>query len=340
MEMPVSSLTGLTLQDLLDAGLHFGHQTKRWNPKMKRYIFDKRNGIHIIDLTQTVTLLDEAAAFLRDIALSGKKVLFVATKKQAQEVVKEAAVSCGQHHMTERWLGGTLTNNQTIRRSVKRMRQIEAMGRNNNGILSVHKKEASSLRRELDKLQKNLGGVADMDNKPGAIFIVDICREQNAVAEATRLKIPIIAIVDTNADPDTIEHVIPGNDDAVRGIKLIVDAFAKVIKDAGDEYSRVAAERQRQRDAEQTQQDAQERAARKSRGEADEAEKRAKAKLTETRKRAAQAAKAAVEAKAASVEAAPEEGEAVEPAAAPVEVEAAPAEVTAEAPAADTPAAE
>ena len=325
MEMPVSSLTGLTLQDLLDAGLHFGHQTKRWNPKMKRYIFDKRNGIHIIDLTQTVTLLDEAAAFLRDIALSGRKVLFVATKKQAQEVVKEAAVSCGQHHMTERWLGGTLTNNQTIRRSVKRMRQIEAMGRNNNGVLSVHKKEASSLRRELDKLQKNLGGVADMDNKPGAIFIVDICREQNAVAEALRLKIPIVAIVDTNADPDSIDYVIPGNDDAVRGIKMIVDAFAKVIRDAGDEYSRIAAERQRQRDVEQAQQDAQERATRKPRGEAaaDEAERRAKAKLTETRKRAAKAAKAAVEAKAASVE--------------PALAEETPAEAAVEAPIVETP---
>ena len=308
MEMPVSSLTGLSLQDLLDAGLHFGHQTKRWNPKMKRYIFDKRNGIHIIDLTQTVTLLDEAAAFLRDVVLSGKKVLFVATKRQAQEVVKEAAVVCNQHHMTERWLGGTLTNNQTIRRSIKRMRQIEAMGRNNNGVLSVHKKEASSLRRELDKLQKNLGGIAEMDSKPGAIIIVDICREQNAVAEAGRLKIPIVAIVDTNADPDPIDYVIPSNDDAVRGIKMIVDAFAKVIKDSDDEYSRIASERQRLRDAEQAQQDAQERTARKPRGEvSEEAEKRAKAKLTETRKRAAKAAKAAVEAKAASFEATPAE---------------------------------
>ena len=308
MEMPVSSLTGLTLKDLLDAGLHFGHQTKRWNPKMKRYIFDKRNGIHIIDLTQTVSLIDEAAAFLRDTALSGKKILFVATKKQAQEAVKEAAIACGQFHMTERWLGGTLTNNQTIRKSVKRMRQIEAMGRNNNGVLSVHKKEAASLRRELDKLQKNLGGVADMDNKPGAIFIVDICREQNAVKEATRRGIPVVAIVDTNADPDPVEHVIPGNDDAVRGIKMIADAFAKVIKEANDEYSRIAAERQRQKDAEQVSQDAQDRAARKARKDkegADTGADKAKAKLTESRKRAAKAAKDAVDAKAAAVETAP-----------------------------------
>ena len=186
------------------------------------------------------------------------------------------------------------------------MRQIEAMGRNNNGVLSVHKKEASSLRRELDKLQKNLSGVADMDSKPGALFIVDICREQNAVKEATRLGIPVVAIVDTNADPDPVEHVIPGNDDAVRGIKMIADAFAKIIKEANDEYSRIAAEQQRQKDAEQANQDAQERAARKARKDAagDVADK-AKAKLTETRKRAAKAAKEAVDAKAAAVEVVP-----------------------------------
>jgi small subunit ribosomal protein S2 len=307
MEMPVSSLTGLTLKDLLDAGLHFGHQTKRWNPKMKRYIFDKRNGIHIIDLTQTIALIDEAAKFLRDTVLSGKKILFVATKKQAQEVVKEAAVLCDQHYMTERWLGGTLTNNQTIRRSVRRLHQIEAMGRNNNGVLSVHKKEASSLRRELDKLQKNLSGVADMDNKPGALFIVDTCREQNAVKEATRLGIPIVAIADTNSDPDPIDYVVPGNDDAVRGVKLIADAFARAIKEANDEYSRIAAERQRLREAEQASQDAQERATRKARKDTaaaggGEGADKAKAKLAETRKRAAKVAKEAVEAKAAAVE--------------------------------------
>lgn len=307
MEMPVSSLTGLSLKDLLDAGLHFGHQTKRWNPKMKRYIFDKRNGIHIIDLTQTVALIDEAAQFLKDVALSGKKILFVATKKQAQEAVKEAAIACEQHYMTERWLGGTLTNNQTIRRSVRRMRQIEAMGRNNNGVYSVHKKEASTLRRELEKLQKNLSGVAEMESKPGAMVIVDICREQNAINEAKRLGIPVVAIVDTNADPDPVDYVIPGNDDAVRGIKMIADAFAKVIKEAGEEYSRVAAERQRQRDAEQVQQDAQDRATRRPRREGDDAAARAKSRLNERRKSASKAAKAGLEARAAAVESAAEE---------------------------------
>ena len=174
MDMPSSALTGLTLKDLFDAGLHFGHQTKRWNPKMKPYIFDKRNGIHIIDLTQTVTMLDEAAEFLKKTILDGKKILFVATKKQAQEIVKDAAEACGQPYMTERWLGGTLTNATTIRGSVKRMRQIQAIAKANNGELSRHKQEASMLRRELTKLEKNLTGIADMTEKPGAIFIIDV----------------------------------------------------------------------------------------------------------------------------------------------------------------------
>ncbi|MFO7937403.1 MAG: 30S ribosomal protein S2 [Kiritimatiellia bacterium] len=306
MDLPVSELTGLTLKDLIDSGLHFGHQTKRWNPKMRDYIFDKRNGIHIVDLTQTVPMLEEAAKFLRDTVLSGKKVLFVATKKQAQEAVKEAAESCGQFYMTERWLGGTLTNNQTIRHSVKRMRQIETMGRNNNGVLSVHKKEASSLRRELDKLHRNLGGIADMTKMPGAIFIIDICREQNALKEALRLNIPVVALVDTNADPDPIDYIIPGNDDAVRGIKLIADAFAKVIKAANDEYAQIAAEKQRMKEAEKAKEEAANRATRKSRKEAaassEDSSEKAKAKLNESRKRAARAAKEAVEAKVASVE--------------------------------------
>ena len=231
MDMPTSQATGLTLKDLFDAGLHFGHQTKRWNPKMKPYIFDKRNGIHIIDLTQTVTFIDEAAEFLRKTILDGKKILFVATKKQAQELVKQAAEACGQFYMTERWLGGTLTNAQTIRGSVKRMKQLQAFGAKNNGVLSVHKQENSMLRRELAKLEKNLTGIADMDEKPGAIFVVDVCRELNAVKEASRLHIPIVAITDTNANPDPIDYVIPGNDDALRSIKVLCDTLAASIED-------------------------------------------------------------------------------------------------------------
>ena len=280
MDMPTSALTGLTLKDLFDAGLHFGHQTKRWNPKMKPYIFDKRNGIHIIDLTQTVTLLDEAAEFLKKTVLDGKKILFVATKKQAQEIVKDAAEECGQPYMTERWLGGTLTNATTIRGSVKRMRQIQAIAKANNGELSRHKQEASMLRRELTKLEKNLTGIADMAEKPGAIFIIDVCREANAVKEAARLHVPIVALTDTNADPDPIDYVIPGNDDSVRGIELIVGGMVKVVKAANEEYSRIAAEAAAKRDAE-----------RKAREDAEKAERAAR------REKAAADKKAAAEAK-------------------------------------------
>ena len=250
MEMPTSALTGITLKDMFDAGLHFGHQTKRWNPKMKGYIFDKRNGIHIIDLTQSVALLDEAAAFLRDTILAGKKILFVATKKQAQEIVKNAAETTEQFYMTERWLGGTLTNAKTLRSSVRRMRQLQATAKANGGELSEHKQEASMLRRELAKLEKNLTGVADMAELPGAVVVVDVCREANAVKEAVRLHIPVVALVDTNADPEPIDYVVPGNDDSVRGIELIVNGLAKVIKGANDEYSAKAAEESRRREAE------------------------------------------------------------------------------------------
>ena len=325
MDTPATtSLTGLTLKDLLDAGLHFGHQTKRWNPKMKRYIFDKRSGIHIVDLTQTLPLLEEAAAFLRKTVLGGGRVLFVATKKQAQDAIKQAAADCGQFYMTDRWLGGTLTNNQTIRKSVKRMRQIETIARNNNGALSIHKKEAANLRRELDKLQINLSGIADMDRLPAAIFVVDICRERIAVEEARRLGIPLVAVVDTNADPDPIDYVIPGNDDAIRAIKLVADAIAKVVKEASEQFNRVAAEKARQVEAERAAADAADRAARKARADkekdSDAEAAAAKVKLARQRRTAAKVAKDAVVARAASVEtAAPEtaapEAPAAEPAA-------------------------
>ena len=241
MEMPTSALTGITLKEMFDAGLHFGHQTKRWNPKMRGYIFDKRNGIHIIDLQQSVELLDEAAAFVRDTILAGKKILFVATKKQVAEMVKETAVGVEQFYVTERWLGGTLTNAKTIRTSVRRMRQLQATAKANGGQLSEHKQENSMLRRELNKLETNLTGVADMAELPGAVFVIDCVKEANAVKEAVRLHIPVVALVDTNADPEPIDHVIPGNDDSVRGVELILNGLAKVIKGANDEYSAKAA---------------------------------------------------------------------------------------------------
>ena len=291
----------LELKDLIEAGLHFGHQTKRWNPKMKPYIFDKRNGIHIIDLTQTVDLIDDAVAFLRSVVAEGKKVLFVATKKQAQEVVKEAAQACNQFYMTERWLGGTLTNNQTIRRSVKRMQHIQGLARNNNGVLSAHKQEAAALARELAKLELNLTGIADMDKLPGALFVVDVCREANAVKEAKRLGIPVVAVVDTNADPDPIDYVIPGNDDSVRGIQLIVEKLADVLKDADLEAAKAAAEARAAQDAERAQKSEAEKAARKE---------AAAARKTTTRKPSARRAAAAAAQEAVAAAKAEAEAEA------------------------------
>ena len=301
MEMPTSTLTGITLKDMFDAGLHFGHQTKRWNPKMKGYIFDKRNGIHIIDLTQTVALLDDAAQFLRDTILDGKKVLFVATKKQIAAQAQAAAESVEQFYMTERWLGGTLTNAKTLRSSVKRMRQLQATAKANGGELSEHKQENSMLRRELAKLEKNLTGVADMAELPGAVVVVDVVREQNAVKEAIRLGIPVIAIVDTNADPEPIDYVIPGNDDSVRGVELILGGLTKVIKAANDEYSVKAAEDNRKREAARKERDDAEKAARKERKEKATAGRRPAAKKSSVSadvKAAARAAKEAAEQKA------------------------------------------
>ena len=350
MEMPVSALTGVTLKDMFDAGLHFGHQTKRWNPKMKGYIFDKRNGIHIIDLTQTVAMLDEAAQFLRDTVLAGKGILFVATKKQVSELVKETASSVGAFYITERWLGGTLTNAKTIRSSIKRMRQLQATAKSNGGELSEHKQEASMLRRELAKLEKNLTGIADMSEQPGAVIVVDVVREANAVKEAVRLGIPVVAIVDTNANPEPIDYVIPGNDDSVRGVSLILDALAKVIKTAGEEYSAKAAEENRRREADRAKRDEAEKAARaerkaKSAAQKDGAKRSSskKSSVAVNVKAAARAAKEAAEAKAkadleAKRQAAVVEAAAAVAASAPSAPEAAPAP---EAPAAaETPAPE
>ena len=327
MEMPTSALTGITLKDMFDAGLHFGHQTKRWNPKMKGYIFDKRNGIHIIDLQQSVEMLDEAAAFVRDTILAGKKILFVATKKQMAEMVKAAAVDVDQFYVTERWLGGTLTNAKTIRSSVKRMHQLQATAKANGGQLSEHKQENSMLRRELAKLEKNLAGIAEMAVEPGCVFIVDCVKEANAVKEATRLGIPVVAVVDTNADPEPIDYVIPGNDDSVNGVKLILEGIAKVIKTANDEYSAKAAEENKRREAERKSRDEAEKAAR--------AERKARAtkpsgEIGADVKAAARKAKEAAESKAkadlaAKRKAAVVEAEAAVKAAAPAEAPAAPA---------------
>jgi small subunit ribosomal protein S2 len=228
-------MSSIGVKELLEAGVHFGHQTRRWNPKMKRFIFDARNGIYIIDLSQTVVQLEEACRFLADTVAAGKQVLFVGTKKQAQEAVKEAAKVCGQPYVTERWLGGTLTNFKTVKNSLKRLEKIEKMEADGS-INQYVKQEQSALRREAARLVKNLDGIRKVTSNPGAMFIVDIKREHNAVAEARRLKIPIVAIVDTNCDPDLVDYPIAGNDDAIRSVRMILTAVVQTLSKAKAEY--------------------------------------------------------------------------------------------------------
>ena len=218
----------VSMKQLLEAGVHFGHQTRRWNPKMAEYIFTERNGIYIIDLQKTVKKLDEAYNFVKEISTEGKSVLFVGTKKQAQESVKEEALRAGAFYVNARWLGGMMTNFTTIRRRVARLKQLRAMEEDGTFDL-LPKKEVIKLNLEIEKLEKFLGGIKDMDELPGALFIIDPRKERIAVAEAKKLNIPIVAIVDTNCDPDEIDYVIPGNDDAIRAVKLIAGAMADAL---------------------------------------------------------------------------------------------------------------
>jgi small subunit ribosomal protein S2 len=296
--METGSLTvKVAVQDLLDAGLHFGHQTKRWNPKMKKYIFDARNGIYIIDLDQTLDLLKKAQQFIYDMVSLGRSVLFVGTKKQAMLPIKALAEKYNQPYIVNRWLGGTLTNSATIRRSVARMRELEALEKN-NGWASLNKKEISRLRRELEKLHFNLSGIANMEQMPGAMFVIDTNREAIAIKEAERLGIPIIAIVDTNSDPDPVDFPIPGNDDAIRGLQLILDITGETMDKAVGEYSRVAAEESRKRAADDAAAEAKSKAAASARADAaakalaavKEKKARAKAKETSDAKAAAETA--------------------------------------------------
>lgn len=218
----------VSMKQLLEAGVHFGHQTRRWNPKMAAYIFTERNGIYIIDLQKTVKKLEEAYNFVRDIAADGKNVLFVGTKKQAQDSVKEEALRAGAYYVNARWLGGMLTNFTTIRTRISRLNQLKKMAEDGTFDL-LPKKEVIKLNLEIEKLEKFLGGIKDMKEFPGALFIVDPRKEKIAVSEAKNLGIPIVAIVDTNCDPDEIDYVIPGNDDAIRAVKLIAGAMANAI---------------------------------------------------------------------------------------------------------------
>ena len=217
-------MASISMKELLEAGVHFGHQTRRWNPKMRPYIFGKRNGIYIVDLQKTLQLFMDAAAFVRDVAASGGTILFVGTKRQAQDVVREEASRCGMFYASSRWLGGTLTNFATVRRSIERFKDIERqLGAEES---QLTKKERISLERERAKMEKNLGGIRDMEALPDVLYVIDTNHEHNAVHEANRLGIPVVAVVDTNCDPDLVDYPIPGNDDAIRAIKLFTSRVA------------------------------------------------------------------------------------------------------------------
>ena len=241
----------VSMKQLLEAGVHFGHQTRRWNPKMARYIFTERNGIYIIDLQKTVKKLDEAYMFVREMAANGGNMLFVGTKKQAGDSVREEAQRAGAYYVNARWLGGMLTNFKTIRRRIDRLAQLRKMEQDGTFEL-LTKKEVSKINLEIEKLEKFLGGIKDMKKLPSALFIVDPRKEKIAVAEAKKLGIPIVAIVDTNCDPDEIDHVIPGNDDAIRAVKLLSATMADALIEGrqGSATAADAAEKEAEADAE------------------------------------------------------------------------------------------
>ena len=233
----------VSMKALLEAGVHFGHQTRRWNPKMAPYIYTERNGIYIVDLQKTVRKLEEAYSFVRELSASGKSMLFVGTKKQAQDAIREEAGRCGQYYVNARWLGGMMTNFKTMRTRVDRLNQLKAMQEDGTFDM-LPKKEVMKLLGEIEKLEKYLGGVKEMKTLPGALFIVDTRKERNAIAEAHKLGIPVVAIADTNCDPDEIDYVIPGNDDAIRAIKLISSVMANAVLEGkqGEQLEDTAAE--------------------------------------------------------------------------------------------------
>ncbi len=239
-------LASLSMKELLEAGVHFGHQTRRWNPKMKRYIYGARNGIYIIDLHQTLKLFDEAQKFVQEVVAGGGKVLFVGTKKQAQDAIQESAVRCRQYYINQRWLGGMLTNFRTIKDRVKRLEELNKMDADGT-LARLTKKEAAIINEERDKLERYLGGIKTMPTLPDCLVVIDLKKEHLAIAEARRLEIPIVALVDTNCDPDEVDYVIPGNDDAIRAIKLIAGKIADAISEIkqsewdAEEEARIAA---------------------------------------------------------------------------------------------------
>lgn len=300
----------ITVKDLLEAGVHFGHQKKRWNPKMRRYIFGKRNGIHIIDLKKANSKLKDASEFIEQIAASGKDILFVGTKKQAQSTILKIVEETGQFNVTTRWLGGTLTNNTTIKKSIRKLKALEKQEKLDN-FASYSKKEASKVRHELAKLRRNLGGFADMDKLPGALVVIDINREDIAVKEAKTLGIPVVAIVDTNCNPDPIDYVVPGNDDSIRSIRIIIGALAEAVKKGKEVAAKVAAEEAAKAEAERIKAEAEAKAEKEKR-KAAKKEADLKKKEAADKKKAEAKAKKEAEAKAKAEKKAADEKEATE----------------------------
>ena len=238
----------ISVKDLLEAGCHFGHQTKRWNPKMKEFVYGSKNGISIIDLTKTIHQIADACNFLQRTVMNGGNILFVGTKRQAQQIVKEAAEATNMDYVAERWMGGILTNNVTIRKSIKRMQEIDAIV-SDEAASGLKKKEIVTLTRQTEKLHRDLDGMANMKRLPDVLIVIDVCHNYNAVKEAQKLNIPIVAIVDTNGDPEGIDYPIAANDDAVKSIKVIMDTFLEAIKDALELYGKRAAEERAKIDA-------------------------------------------------------------------------------------------
>ena len=309
----------ITVNDLLAAGVHFGHQTKRWNPKMKDYVYGVKNGIYIIDLAKTMHQLADACNFLQHTVAEGGEILFVGTKRQAQNVVKEAAEETGMYYVTERWLGGTLTNNKTIKRSVTKMQEIDKI-LESDAVNGMKKKEISCLTRQSNKLHRNLGGIWNMKKLPAALVVVDVCQEHIAVAEAHKLNIPIVAIVDTNANPDKISYPIVANDDALKSIAIIVKLLSGAVKTAAELYQKKVVEERAA--AEKAKEEAAKAAAEKK--EKEKAEKAAKKKAEAPKKEAKKEEKAAPKKAAPKKTAAKAEKAEEKPAAKTVKKEAAP----------------
>lgn len=248
----------ITVQDLLEAGVHFGHQVKRWNPKMKEYVYGVRNGIYIIDITKTMHQLVDACNYLQSVVYDGGDIIFVGTKRQAQEIIKEAAKNCGMYYVSDRWLGGILTNNSTIRKSISKMHSIDKEIEENGS--KMNKKELSSLSRKAEKLHKNLDGICEMRKLPAALVVVDVCNEDIAVREAKKLNIPIVGIVDTNGDPEVVDYPIAGNDDAIRSIRLLVSIVSDSVKTATELYQKKTAEERAEKEKRKAEEAAEEEA--------------------------------------------------------------------------------